>query len=236
MDRNKWRQRAQSLSGGEKTKLLLCSALLKDYDLLILDEPTNHLDMESCAWLEEFAARQSKPMLIISHDRYFLDNTANRIWELTPQGLKVYEGNYSAYRDQKEIEQRSVTREYQKQQARIQHLKQVIYERKGWYESAHKSAGQNDFYRSKAKKHAGVLKAKERELARIEAERIDKPRKEVSPAFEVINKGVSGQKLPPYLVKGKGITKAFGQKVLFEDAAFNIKRRINCPYRAKRNG
>ncbi len=225
LDRNKWRQRAQSLSGGEKTKLLLCSALLKDYDLLILDEPTNHLDMESCAWLEEFAARQSKPMLIISHDRYFLDNTANRIWELTPQGLKVYEGNYSAYRDQKEIEQRSVTREYQKQQARIQHLKQVIYERKGWYESAHKSAGQNDFYRSKAKKHAGVLKAKERELARIEAERIDKPRKEVSPAFEVINKGVSGQKLPPYLVKGKGITKAFGQKVLFEDAAFNIKRR-----------
>ncbi len=144
--------------------------------------------------------RQSKnPMLIISHDRYFLDNMVNRIWELTPQGLKVYEGNYSAYRDQKEIEQRSVTREYQKQQARIQHLKQVIYERKGWYESAHKSAGQNDFYRSKAKKHAGVLKAKERELARIEAERIDKPRKEVSPAFEVINKGVSDKSFRPTL-------------------------------------
>lgn len=223
--RDKWKQKAQDLSGGEKTKLMLCRALLKNFDLLILDEPTNHLDMEGCTWLEDFVAKQSKPMLIISHDRYFLDNTVNRIWELTPGGLEEYEGNYSAYRDQKYVEEKSIAKEYQKQQARIQHLQQVIYERKGWYENAHKSAGQNDFYRSKAKKHANVLKAKERELERLEAEKIDKPRKAVSPAFEVINKGVAAQKLPPFLVKGKGITKAFGQKILFEEITFNIKRR-----------
>ncbi|MDD2574060.1 MAG: ABC-F family ATP-binding cassette domain-containing protein [Bacillota bacterium] len=225
LGKDTWRQRARDLSGGEKTKLLLCRALLKNFELLILDEPTNHLDMEACVWLEGFVAAQKTPMLIISHDRYFLDSTVNRIWELTPGSLREYEGNYSAYRDQKGIEEKSIAKEYQKQQTRIQHLKQVIYERKGWYESAHKSAGQNDFYRSKAKKHAQVLKAKERELERVAAEKIDKPRKAVSPAFEVINKGVAAQRLPPFLVKGKGITKAFGQRPLFEDVTFNIKRR-----------
>ncbi len=225
LGKDKWQQRARDLSGGEKTRLLLCRALLKSFDLLILDEPTNHLDMEACEWLEGFMTEQKPPVLIISHDRYFLDNAVNKIWELTPGGLKEYEGNYSAYRDQKNIEEKSIAKEYQKQQTRIQHLRQAIYERKGWYQSAHKSAGQIDFYRSKAKKHANVLKAKQKELERIEAERIDKPRKALSPAFEVINKGVDAQRLPPFLVKAKGITKAFGQRVLFEDVTFNIRRR-----------
>jgi len=225
LSKDKWEQKAETLSGGEKTKLLLCKAMVSHFDLLILDEPTNHLDMDSYGWLEEFAQDIGKPMLVISHDRFSLDNVVNRIWELTSRGLKAYEGNYSAYRIQKEIELGSLAREYDKQQTKIEHLKQVINQRKGWYNSAHKSAGQNDFYRAKAKKHANVLKAKERELERIEKARIDKPQKPVSPAFEVINKNITGRKLPPFLVQGKNPCKNFGEKLLLDDISFNIKRR-----------
>ncbi|WP_041274431.1 ATP-binding cassette domain-containing protein [Desulforamulus reducens] len=139
---NKWGQKAVSLSGGEKTKLALCRAMVSDFDLLILDEPTNHLDMKSYAWLEEFVQNLGKPMLLISHDRFFLDHVASKIWELTDQGLKAYEGNYSAYKRQKEIELTSIMRDYDKQQAKIQNLKRIINERENWFKSAHKAAGQ----------------------------------------------------------------------------------------------
>lgn len=225
LEKDKWQQKAQDLSGGEKTKLLLCRIMTCDFDLLILDEPTNHLDMDSCGWLEDFVRGIKKPMLVISHDRYLLDNTVNRIWELTSGEIREYEGNYSAYRVQRETELKNITKEYDKQQNKIRHLRQVIYERKSWYDSAHKSAGQNDFYRSKAKKHAGVLKSKKKELERIEDEKIGKPQRTVSPAFEVINKGITGSKLPPFLVKGESISKAFGKKTVFREVSFNIGRR-----------
>ncbi|GAB6179696.1 ABC-F family ATP-binding cassette domain-containing protein [Desulfotomaculum defluvii] len=225
LDEEKWRQRAVSLSGGEKTKLALCKALVSDFDFLILDEPTNHIDMKSYLWLEEFVRNLSKPMLIISHDRFFLDRAVGSIWELGDGELRAYEGNYSAYRTQQEIERTSMVREYEKQQAKIQHLKQMIHERENWYKSAHQAAGQNDFYRAKAKKHASVLKAKERELERIEKNKVDKPRNTVSPAFEVINKSIIGKKFPPFLVQGKNLGKAYGTKVIFENISFNIGRK-----------
>ena len=124
-------------------------------------------------------------MLIISHDRYFLDKVANKIWELTSKGLKEYEGNYSIYQREKEAQEKHLAKEYEKQQAKIQQLEEVIDERKGWYKKAHKDAGQNDFYRSKAKKHASVLKAKKRELERLKNNKVEKPERSPSPAFEV---------------------------------------------------
>ncbi|HOK50221.1 MAG TPA: ATP-binding cassette domain-containing protein, partial [Sedimentibacter sp.] len=90
-----WHRTALSLSGGEKTKLALSRMFAVDFDLLVLDEPTNHLDIGSCEWLEDFIKNLDKPMLIISHDRFFLDRTVNRIWDLSSRGLKVYEGNYT---------------------------------------------------------------------------------------------------------------------------------------------
>jgi ABC-type multidrug transport system ATPase subunit len=99
-----WIQKARNLSGGEKTKLMLCQAMVNEFDMLFLDEPTNHLDMDSCSWLEDFLKQLKKPMLLISHDRYFFDNVTNKIWELTPEKLKSYPGNYSAYKMQKEKE------------------------------------------------------------------------------------------------------------------------------------
>jgi len=220
----KWSQSAVSLSGGEKTKLALSRIMVTNFDLLILDEPTNHLDTKSCEWLEEFIGQLDKPILIISHDRFFLDHAVNKIWELTARGLKSYEGNYSAYRTQKEIELKNISREYGKQQMKIQHLKQVIDAREDWYKSAHQAAGQNDFYRSKAKKHTNVLKAKRKELERAEKAKIDKPEKPVSPAFEVINKNIRGKKYPQYLVRGHNLGKSFGSKIIFQDISFHIKR------------
>lgn len=220
---NKWRQKAISLSGGEKTKLALFKACVAEFDFLILDEPTNHLDMKSLAWLEEFVLKISKPILVISHDRFFLDKVANKIWELTPQELKAYDGNYSSYKIQKENEIKSLTKEYNKQQMRISHLKQEVNDRRSWYNSAHKGAGTNDYYRSRATKHARVLKAKQRQLERIEREKIDKPKKPVSPAFDIINKSITGRKFPKFLVQGKNLSKSFGNRQIFQDVSFDIK-------------
>lgn len=224
LEEEKWQQKAINLSGGEKTKLSLAKAMVSDFDFLILDEPTNHLDLESYNWLEEYVLKLSKPMLIISHDRYFLDKVANKIWELTSKGLKEYEGNYSIYQREKEAQEKHLAKEYEKQQAKIQQLEEVIDERKGWYKKAHKDAGQNDFYRSKAKKHASVLKAKKRELERLKNNKVEKPERSPSPAFEVINKAIRDKKLPTFLIQGYNLTKSYGQKVIFNNISFNIKR------------
>ncbi|MGI6097234.1 MAG: ribosomal protection-like ABC-F family protein [Dethiobacteria bacterium] len=224
IEQKKWGQEANNLSGGEKTKLALCQLIVSYFDLLLLDEPTNHLDLKNCEWLEVFLADLAKPMIVISHDRFFLNQLVNEIWELTPCELKVYKGNYSAYKRQKEIEERNLFKEYDKQQTRIRQLKQVISERKNWYQSAHTAAGKNDFYRSKAKKHASILKAKKKELERIEKEKIPKPSKLPAPAFQLINKHVLGDKVPPYLVRAENINKSFASRVLFQDISFCIKR------------
>lgn len=219
-----WTQPAQDLSGGEKTKLMLCRVLVSDYDLLILDEPTNHLDLESSQWLEDYLSKLNKTLVVISHDRFFLDVVANKIWELTPKGLQGYVGNYSAYKVQKENEIKNLTKEYSKQQSKIQSLENMIAQRHNWYARAHKAAGQNDFYRAKAKKHAGVLKAKERELERLKSNQMDKPEKGLSPAFEIINKNIELKKLPPVLVRIENLTKAFGSKEILRDVSLQIRR------------
>lgn len=219
-----WSRQAINLSGGEKTKLVLSRMFVCDFDFLVLDEPTNHLDMESYEWLEDFIKSLDKPMLIVSHDRFFLDNVVNTIWELTPSELKVYQGNYTNYKLQKEIETKNITKEYHKQQTKIQQLKAVISDRENWYHKAHKSAGQNDYLRARAKKHASTLKAKKTQLERLEKEKIEKPRKEISPAFDVINKNIMGRKFPRFLIQGKNISKSFGENQVLKDISFNVER------------
>ncbi|MCC6565358.1 MAG: ABC-F family ATP-binding cassette domain-containing protein [Chloroflexi bacterium] len=92
----------RKLSGGQKTRALLARLLLEQPDLLILDEPTNHLDIEAITWLEGLLGRWPKAVLIVSHDRRFLDQTVNTIWVMTPFGIEPYKGNYSAYVKQRE--------------------------------------------------------------------------------------------------------------------------------------
>lgn len=107
------------LSGGQRTRALLAQLLLSDPDLLLLDEPTNHLDIASIEWLESYLKDYSGAVLIVSHDRYFLDQVVNVVWEMTPN-LEVFHGNYSAYLDQRTERYERRLAEYQSQQAFIQ--------------------------------------------------------------------------------------------------------------------
>ena len=101
------------LSGGERTRLALCKLLLQTPDLLILDEPTNHLDFKTLIWLEDYLAGYKGALLIVSHDRYFLDRLCTSIWELQQGELACYTGNYSAYLLQKDQREQLIRREYE---------------------------------------------------------------------------------------------------------------------------
>ena len=114
-----WQQKAITLSGGQKTRLMLAAALVNAPDLLILDEPTNHLDIEMMEWLEKYLREFKGGLLIVSHDRTFLDNVVERILEMEGGRLQEFKGNYSKYLGQKEIQLLTETRAYEAQQEYI---------------------------------------------------------------------------------------------------------------------
>lgn len=115
-----------SLSGGQKTKLALAKLLLEQHDLLVLDEPTNHLDMDTLAWLEKYIKSYDGSLLIVSHDRYFLDHVVTRVLDLDQQTLFSYTGNYSDYIDKKAARLKSEWKTYEKQQTKIDKLQDFV--------------------------------------------------------------------------------------------------------------
>lgn len=115
-----------TMSGGEKTRLALARLLLMEPDLLILDEPTNHLDMRTLSWLEEYLSSFKGALLIVSHDRFFLDRVTNATWEIEDGFLDAYKGSYTSYRTQREARKKEQLREYEKQQVKIAELKDYI--------------------------------------------------------------------------------------------------------------
>ncbi|MEG8305555.1 MULTISPECIES: ABC-F family ATP-binding cassette domain-containing protein [Bacillus] len=116
----------QSLSGGQKTRLALGKLLLTQPDLLILDEPTNHLDIDTLTWLEHYLQSYSGAILIVSHDRYFLDKVVNQVYEVSRSESKKYHGNYSAYLDQKAAQYEKDLKLYEKQQGEIAKLQDFV--------------------------------------------------------------------------------------------------------------
>ncbi|WP_295746531.1 ribosomal protection-like ABC-F family protein [uncultured Limosilactobacillus sp.] len=115
-----------SLSGGQKTKLALAKILLRQPQLLILDEPTNHLDMNILSWLEDYLKSYQGALLVVSHDRYFLDRVVNEIDDLDNQTTRHYRGNYSAYTKQKRQWLKTATKHYQQQQEKIAKLEDYV--------------------------------------------------------------------------------------------------------------
>jgi ATP-binding cassette subfamily F protein 3 len=114
------------LSGGERTRAALAELLLREPDLLLLDEPTNHLDLEAVEWLEEALLRWKGALVIVAHDRYFLDKVANRIWDMNFGRLETYRGNYSAFRTQKEMRLDRQRQEWESQQEFVAKTEEFI--------------------------------------------------------------------------------------------------------------
>ena len=121
-----WSQNVSTLSGGQKTRLALGRLLLIQPDLLFLDEPTNHLDLEAIRWLENYLNNYKGTLLIISHDRYFLDRIVHKIVDIELGKASVYQGNYTAFVQKKEFDQYIATKHYEEQQAEIKRQEAII--------------------------------------------------------------------------------------------------------------
>ena len=116
----------KDLSGGEKTRVALAKLLLQEPDLLVLDEPTNHLDLVSIEWLEEYLKKYGKAFLLVSHDRIFLDNVCNKIYEIENKKLYKYEGNFSRFILQKELILKGELKRYEKEQEKVKKMEEYI--------------------------------------------------------------------------------------------------------------
>lgn len=157
------RKEIRSFSGGEQTKIALIGLLLMEPDILLLDEPVNHLDFDAVSWLEDYLAAYPKAVLVVSHDRYFLDRTVEVVWELSAGKLHRYAGNYTAYRDSKRHEYKLAWKKYQAQEAEIARLTALI-----------------EKYKHKPRK-AAMARSKRKVIDRME--KIEKPRDEDSYTF-----------------------------------------------------
>lgn len=127
-----WDKSVSSLSGGQKTRLSLSCLLLSDPDILMLDEPTNHLDFASMFWLENYLKTSKKTVLIISHDRYFLDSVVDHVLEIEYGKAKLYKGNYSTYQQKKKTDREIQERHYQNQQKEIKRIESYIEQQRRW--------------------------------------------------------------------------------------------------------
>ncbi|MFJ7832184.1 ABC-F family ATP-binding cassette domain-containing protein [Peribacillus sp. NPDC097284] len=115
-----------TLSGGQKTRLALGKLLLKKPDILILDEPTNHLDIETLSWLEQYLQSYQGAVLIVSHDRYFLDKVVNQVYEISRNNMKKYYGNYSSYLERRAEDYEREMKQFEKQQGEIEKLRDFV--------------------------------------------------------------------------------------------------------------
>lgn len=192
-----------TLSGGQKTRVALGRLLLSKPDIILLDEPTNHLDMESISWLENYLLNYSGAVLIVAHDRYFLDKIVSKIIELDNGNATVFSGNYTDYASKKAILRNMQLKEYLNQQREIKHQEEVITNLK-------------QFNREKS-----IKRAESREKMLNKMEFVDKP--------EILNDKMD-IKLEPNVISGNDVltvdnlTKGFDGTVLFDNICFQIKR------------
>ncbi|MFF2885466.1 ribosomal protection-like ABC-F family protein [Paenibacillus sp. NPDC057967] len=216
-----WAQPYASLSGGQKTKAQLAALLLREPKLLLLDEPTNHLDSASLLWLEEWVVSYKGTILYVSHDRMFIDRTATAVIELTREGAKRYEGGYSDYRRAKDVELRTIEAQHRKQELEREKLLESIRMYAQWFQQAHKSAGQNDFLRSKSKKNVSRLHAKESALHRLEEKGVHLPREEAQLHMKLEAEAFEASRL----IRMEGVSFAYAErKPLLKQFNMNLGR------------
>ena len=196
-------QEFASLSGGEKTRMNLARLLLEKTDILLLDEPTNHLDLRSVEWLEQYINAFKGTVLTISHDRYFIDQVADRVIEIADGHAEFYSGNYSFYMDEKQARFDLQMKQYEQEQAKLKQLGYTLERMKGW--------GINN--RTLYRRAMSIQHRMER------IHRTEKPKKERTMKASFGEKDFSGD----IVFKMKGVSKSFGDRVLFSDINLSVE-------------
>lgn len=196
-------QEFASLSGGEKTRVNLARLLLEKTDILLLDEPTNHLDLRSVEWLEGYIKAFKGTVLAISHDRYFIDQIAQRVIEITEGHAEFYSGNYSFYMDEKQARFDLQLKQYQIEQAKLKQLGFTLERMKGW--------GINN--RTLYRRAMSIQHRMER------IQKTEKPKKEKTMKASFGQKDFSGD----VVFKMKSVSKSFGDRTLFSGVELNVE-------------
>jgi len=195
-----WQRQTDEFSGGWQMRIALAKLLLQQPTLLLLDEPTNHLDLEARNWLEEYLAGYPNAFVLISHDRYFLDVTVNKIVEIWNKRVQFYPGNYEKYLTQKTARQEQMEAAYRNQRERIDQLEVFI-----------------NRFRYQATK-AKQVQSRIKELERME--RIEIPEEEKTIHFSFPQPKASGRIVAEF----SGVAKSYGEKEVFRDVSFMIER------------
>ena len=196
-------QEFDSLSGGEKTRINLARLLLEKTDILLLDEPTNHLDLNSVEWLESYIKSFKGTVLIISHDRYFIDQVAQRVIEITDGHAEFYTGNYSFYMEEKQARFDLQLKQYEQEQAKLKQLGYTVERMKGW------GINNRTLYRR-------AMSIQHR-MERIQKTKRPKTEKTMKASFG--EKDFSGD----VVFKMKNVSKSYGDRVLFSDVNLNVE-------------
>ena len=195
-----WSRQTEEFSGGWQMRIALAKLLLQKPSLLLLDEPTNHLDLETRNWLEGYLHDYPNGYILISHDRYFLDVTVDKIIEIWNKRLHVYHGNYEKYLTQKEERRTQLHSAYKNQREHIEHLEAFISR-----------------FRYQATK-AKQVQSRIKELEKIE--RIELPPEEKTIHFTFPQPQASGRVVATF----KNVAKSYGQKTILQDVSFSIER------------
>jgi len=199
-----WNVRIAKLSGGQKTRLAMVRLILREPDIMLLDEPTNHLDTYSVEWLEDFLRGYKKTVLIISHDRYFLDRTATKILEIEHSKAKIYGGNYSKYVELKKTDREIQERHYNNQQKEIARLEAYIEQQRRW------------------NRERNIIAAESRQKALDRMERVERL-EELPESIRL--KFNSATESGNDVLKAKGLSKSFGNLNLFSNVSFEIHKK-----------
>jgi macrolide transport system ATP-binding/permease protein len=219
-------KRIEHLSGGEKLKMALSMVWATNPGFLILDEPTNHLDFSGIDWLITELKKFKGPVLIISHDRHFLDKTVNRVFEIENAKIQFYNGNYSDYQKEKQQRVQTQLHHYTVQQRQIETIEMQMEQLTTWSEKAHRTStkqerdhGPKEYHRAKAKKRDQQVKSKMKRLQNeLEKNKFEKPKEEAKVQFQFDSEGKRGKRI----IEGKYLSKCFKERMLFHNSHFYI--------------
>ncbi|WP_454052794.1 ribosomal protection-like ABC-F family protein [Clostridium sp. Marseille-Q7071] len=223
--------RLDNLSGGERTKVSLANIWNFKPQLLILDEPTNNMDFKGVNWLLSELGKFNGSVIIISHDRYFLDKAVDEILEIEDGKSIIFEGNYSFYKEEKERRFKAQLNQYKEEQSYREKIQEDIGNLKNWSEKAHRESrkkalatgnkmGGKEYFRVKAKKKDVQVKSKIKKLEKLKIDGVEKPKEDKKIYFEFNSNAKGGKRLLEF----KNVSKAFEKNVLFNNSSFYINR------------